>query len=569
MDENETPFYKKPIFWLGLWIVVLIGLYAYQIYTQQTFGSILGVVCNGGLFWLLFVTWMAFYAQFILPVRLLDSRGKIIDRLNRHMSRSHGPALFIKDGRVIAREGELEKNRAGVIWLDSASAAVTRTNTAYVQVLGPGVHFTGDGEYLAGWLDLHTQVQSLGPREGDALLYKLPETADEETKARHKEALERRKAVTALTRDGIELFPNITVVFKIDASPAKGNEPGSRFGYNKDSVEKAIRGEGINPNAKDEASRHVAWNQLPALIAADLWREYAAKFTLNQLFEPNQPALPDIPQPAAPKVITPPPPPPPAKADPVTEMLRFINNRMEKHLQEAESELGEAEDNEALEAESPSLAPASVAMKDSRPKTAMQIISQMVKARMTQTFVPVLDESGRLLDGRAISEEYRKIQDRGIRIISVSISTPRLTSTIEYRTIKEWTTNWLANAKAERKRIDQRTTFVTEDAKQTALKDYVNDLSASLIKTGPADIEAAVKILVERSRNEIIRDDRLVSRMNREPAKPAEQPVSVSPLIDLLRTGSGKPLDESSARRISSELEILDQILKLVESSDL
>jgi|GEM_PF-278567 len=508
---EETPFYKKPIFWVVVWIVILIGLYAYQIFAQPTFGSVFGIVFNSLTFLAVFSFWMAFYAQFILPVQTLEYRSKIISRLKRHMAKSHGPALFIKNGRVIAKEGELEQKQAGVIWLDAASAAVTRTDTAYKQVLGPGVHFTDDDEYLAGWLDLHTQVQSIGPKEGDLPFHKLSEDADDEAKAKHKEAHERRTAVSALTRDGIEVVPNITVVFKLDARAAKDDEPGSHFGYDEEAVFSAISKEGIDPSAKDGA-RRVAWNQIPALIAADLWREYAAKFTLNQLFEPTQPALPDIPQPQPPRVKEEPPPPLPPKADPLTEMFRYINNRIEKHLEEAE---GEKPNNVPAPAGAVSVSP-----KDTRPRTAMQIVTQMIKARMTQTLIPILDESGRLIEGHALSNEFRKLQERGLRVVSVSVGNLRLPPAIEERTIKEWNANWLVNAQAESKRIERRITFVTEDAKQTALRDYAGDLSRSLIRENPADLDSALMVLLERSRSEIVRDDRLVGRMNNRPNLP-------------------------------------------------
>jgi 23S rRNA pseudoU1915 N3-methylase RlmH len=558
MEENETPFYKRPIFWVIVWTVILVGLYAYQIFAQPTFGTVLGIVFNSLIFVSLFSFWIAFYAQFILPVRTLEYRSKIINRLRRHVSKSHGPALFIKDGRVIAKEGELAQKQAGVIWLDTASAAVTRTTTTYRQVLGPGVHFTDDGEYLAGWLDLHTQVQGIGPKDSDQPFQKLPDDADDETKTKYREAQERRTAVSALTRDGIEVIPNITVVFKIDAKPAKGDEPGSRFGYDENAVFKAISMEGINPGAKD-TSRRVAWNQIPALIAADLWREYAAKFTLNQLFEPTQSALPDVPQPEPPKVREEPPPPPPAKADAFTEILRYFNNRMEKHLQEAEAEKPQ---NVPVPAGTAPVSP-----KDTRPKTAMQIINQMIKARMTQTFVPILDESGRPLEGHALSNEFRKLQERGLKVVSVSIGNLRLPPTIEERTIKEWNASWLANAKAESKRIERRTAFVTEDAKQEALRDYARDLSASLIKANPNDLDSALMVLLERTRSEIIRDDRLVSRMNKEPAKP-EQASDLS-LLELLRPSKESTSDKGAQRRVSAELELLNQIIKRAEAKEL
>ena len=66
-------------------------------------------------------------------------------------------------------------------------------------------------------------------------------------------------------------------------------------------------------------NRHrVAWNQLPALLAVDIWREYVAKFTLDELFKPTQ--------------QVPAPPPPPAlpteeEIDPLSQPIQVSGNR--------------------------------------------------------------------------------------------------------------------------------------------------------------------------------------------------------------------------------------------------
>jgi len=264
-------------------------------------GSVLG---DAFLFLIGLLIWMAFFAQFVLPVRTFRERKNIFDRLIAYLSGRHGPAIFIENGRVRESHGERKKKGAGVLWLDSASAAVTRNATSFKQTLGPGVHFTEDGEYIAGGVDLHLQNLSIGPLEGEN---PFEAQKDDQSDNNYNMIQNRRLQVSAWTRDGIEVVPNISVTFKIDASPAKDEEEGSRFGFDPEAVRKAITGEGINPNAQDDAHRrHVAWNQLPALIAADLWREYLSKFTWAELFEVSQPIttltppapapLPDEPQ---------------------------------------------------------------------------------------------------------------------------------------------------------------------------------------------------------------------------------------------------------------------------------
>jgi hypothetical protein len=508
--EEDIPIYRRPVFWFGFWIVVLVGIYAYQIWTAASAFSVLGVICNAGLLAALFSLWLAFYAQFILPVHSLGERSKIVDRLRRHTGGSHGPALFVKNGRVIAAEGELEQRRAGVIWLDTASAAVTRTLTSYKYTVGPGVHFTEDGEYLAGWLDLHTQSQSIGPREGDATFTAPPEGAPEEDLKRHKDAQERRMAVSGLTRDGIEVVPNISVTFKVDASAPGLVDPGSRFGYDENSVFKAISNEGINPSAREEDARRVAWNQLPALIAADLWREYLSKFTLNQLFDAAQPALPEIPQPEpliirqeAPRLL-------PSKVGLVTGLLRYFNHRIEQRLKEDEPERAAG----PSPAVSPGVKP--FQPRDARPRTALQIIAQIIKARMTQNLVPVLDASGRVMEGSLPSQEFKTLQERGLKVLGVSVSNLRFAPGIEERMIRDWNANWLQNAQAERERIARLGVFVREEGRRSALRDYADKLSHGFIGKNPPNIAAAVKVLLERSRTEIIRDDQLRGRVGSE-----------------------------------------------------
>jgi hypothetical protein len=561
---DEIPFYKKPIFWVGLWILILFGLYAILVLAQQNLDSLFAVIFNAILVIVLFRLWIAFYAQFILPVHTLEDRSKIVQRLNRYLSKSHGPAIFIKDGRIIEKEGEHNRRAAGVIWVDSASAAVTRTVAAFRQTLGAGVHFTEDGEYLAGWLDLHTQVQSLGPYGSDLVFEKLSENASDELRVKYQGVQERRTAVSALTRDGIEIVPNINVVFRLDAKPAAPGQPGSRFGYSENAVFKAISKEGIDPSAK-EGDRRVAWNQIPALIAVDLWREYAAKFTLNQLFEPNQPIPPEVPQPEQPDLIEGLRPLPRPNPGFFARMLRVINKEIEKRLERIEIQKNNAA-GVSGNAASTRKDPASSIERGRT--TALVVITQMMKARMTQTLIPMLDESGRLVDERVFSEEYKKLQERGLKILSVGVSSLRLPPAIEERSIKEWNANWLVNAKAESERIGRQIDFVSEDGKRTALLDYAGDLSRSLIKLKAANFEAVLRALLERSRGEIIRDDRIRQKLNAEPAK-KDQPDVGSALLSFIANSRKDSTGESPMNSADANLDTIDQIIERAETKDL
>ncbi len=561
---DELPFYKKPIFFVVLWVIVLIGLYAYQVFSQSSLNIVVAVIINAIFLIILFRFWMAFYAQFMLPVRTNQDRSKILQRLNQYLSNSHGPAIFIKDGRVIAKEGELNRKSAGVIWLDSASAAVTRTPSAYRQVMGVGVHFTEHGEYLAGWLDLHTQVQSIGPNESDLPFETLPENATEEHRVRHREVIARRTAVSGLTRDGIEIVPNINVVFRLDAKPAPVGWPGSRFGYDENAVFKAISKEGINPGASEEA-RRVAWNQLPALIAADLWREYLTKFTLNQLFEPTQPVAPDLPQPEPQDLVEGLRPLPRPNPGLLARTLRYINRDLDQRLEKIESEKSQRFNAAGASSFTKKEPPAS---SETGLKTALQVIIQMMKARMTQPLVSKLDETGRLLEDHGFSEEYKKLQERGLKIVSVSVSSLRLPPAIEERSIREWNANWLVNARAESERITREIEFVSEDAQRSALLEYTAELSGSLAKSTAIHFESILRVLLEKSRTVIMKDDGVRQVLNVEPPR-KDQPDIAKAILSLLANPSKEsPPAGPAAPEADGNLGTIDQIIERSGTKD-
>src|SRR5512143_2734105 len=298
---NQVPFRYRPAFRSVILGVILLGIYGYTLWKQRGFWmNILGIVLDLVFLALLYQACIFFYSQFILPTHSLQERLKIASRLRLHAAGGHGPAIFVKNGRKVERLGESETIGPGVVWVDTASAVVTRTFATFKQVLGPGVHFIEANEKIGSIIGLHVQTQTIGPTGLDAPYERLRENPTEEERRAHEEMMTRRMAVRAMTRDGIEVIPTINVSFKIDAKPAGRGEKGSRFGFNAEAVERAARSEGINPNSITEEKRHVAWNQLPGLMAAELWREYLSKFTLNELFDSGLKPLPQIRQPEPP-----------------------------------------------------------------------------------------------------------------------------------------------------------------------------------------------------------------------------------------------------------------------------
>lgn len=284
-DDEEGGYFQRPVpkrllgfgAFIAVYVFLLIGNWVATSFwavgpvpdNRAPFYDLL--ICGVGL-----VLWGVFFAQFVLPVDKLDGRIKIVQRLVSYISGSHGPAIFIENGIVRAREGEIQKRGPGVLWLDSASAAMLRTAVKFTRTIGPGVHFTKNKEYIAATVDLHNLSQSIGPEESDHadLVF------DDANK--QKAFLERWDETLAQTRDNIEVRANISVSFRIKA---KAGEGGSYLGFDAENVRKAIT-ENLLQGITTE---HPVWSTQPARMAADVWREYLRKFKLIQLFETPPP----------------------------------------------------------------------------------------------------------------------------------------------------------------------------------------------------------------------------------------------------------------------------------------
>ena len=235
---SHVPFRHQPVFGAVILAVILAATW---IYTYLDGGGALGSLYGAGLdlalLLVLGVACLCIFAQFALPVTTLGRRLELSRRLWLHVWGAHGPVTFVQNGRRIERSGEPGRAGPGLLWIDTASAAVMLTPAGNVRVLGPGIHFTRTHERLDKTFSLHIQVCALGPEDSEPIFASLQDEADEETRANHEFAQRRRRAVSGLTRDGHEVIPQIQVSFKLDDSSASSGEPGSQFGFSSDAVD--------------------------------------------------------------------------------------------------------------------------------------------------------------------------------------------------------------------------------------------------------------------------------------------------------------------------------------------
>ena len=493
--------------------ILLGGLYLYTfIWRGGILRNIAGVIFDALLLLLLIQISVFFYAQFTLPVRSLRDRLRISSRLWLHWRRADGPAIFVQNGREIARSGEGERRGPGLIWVDTASAVVTWSGMGHKDVLGPGIHFTDQAQGIGRAFSLHTQTCSLGPSLDEPIFEKPGEQPSDDQRTKHAAIQARRTAVSGRTRDGNEVVPNLMVCFRLDSEPVRGEGTGSRFGFSEDAVERASRAEGINADGETATQSRVAWNQFPGLIAIDLWREYLSKFTLDDLFSPTFPSLPNVPQPAEPpEPIEMPSTPLIMKRNLFVRLLRQRNNAFETWLERR----GIGQEVKPIE-KPPERSEQPRPGDGGRRHTALQIIAEMIERRMTQAAVPILDDCGRLLEGHTISPEFKKLKERGLAVQNVGISGLRFDPSIEQQIIKLWNTGWLANAQAEQQQVEQLERLSAQSGRQNALLEHALALSGAIERDDPADMVAGVKTLLQATESQIVADKRLHARASSE-----------------------------------------------------
>ncbi len=524
---EEIPLHQRPSFRISILVLVLVGLYAYTIIEYGgNLRTLAGIVFDGLLLILLVRISVFFYAQFTLPVRTFSDRLRLSSRLWLHRRKAHGAAIFVRNGREISRAGEIEREGPGLIWVDTASAVVTWSGLGRKDVLGPGIHFTDATQKIGRTFSLHTQVCQLGPGLDDPLFQKTAERVSAEQRQKLSSVQASRTAVSGRTRDGNEVVPNISVSFRLQSERASGLAVGTRFGFSAQSVEKASRSEGINADLDSGQQARVAWNQLPGLMAIDLWREYLSKFTLDELFKPVFPSLPSVHQPIEP------PPPIDVPSSPLilkrglfVRLLRQRNNAFEKWLGDRGIGAG-APATQKPRAETGHTAPAS----SSDPHTALQVIAQMIKARMTQAAVPILDECGRLLEGHQLSPEFSKLKERGLEVADVTIDHVRFDPAVESQIVQLWNTDWLANAETERQQVEQLERLAAQGGRQRALLERAFALGRAIQQEKPAHVSAALRVLLRVTEAQIVSDQQLYARA-------ASEAQGVSNLIRWVESG--------------------------------
>jgi hypothetical protein len=287
----------------------------------------------------------------------------------------------------------------------------------------------------------------------------------------------------------------------------------------KDAIRRAILAEGINPNeVADSPRRRVHWNELPGALAVDVWREYAAKFTLDQLFQPTQEVPPPSPPPVQPTEEEIDPLSQPLQVsgrrqDSMTKMVRELNVMMSRAINFLE---GNKQGKGRRLVTPPSTGTQTGPKKEADKRTALQLITEMVKARLTQEEVTFIDDHGGRGEGTIPSAEYKLLLERGLQVLSVSIGGLRFNPEIESTIIRNWSATWLTNARLESEQVERKRSVVETQGQEKAIRQYADFLSKDLTQKKPVGIKETLKTMLLRTRQLIINSHQLRQRMTDE-----------------------------------------------------
>jgi hypothetical protein len=200
--------------------------------------------------------------------------------------------------------------------------------------------------------------------------------------------------------------------------------------------------------------------------------------------------------------------------DGIARMVRELNRMMDRAIRLLE---GKKEDPKAKRASIPQAGAIEVRpKKEPQKKTALQVINEMVKARLTQEEVDYLDDHGVRGQGTNPSMEYKLLQERGLEVRSVSISNLRFDREIEDTIIKNWSATWLNNAKQESEQVERKRSLAETKGSEKAIRQYADFLSKDLMQKKPVGIKESLKTLLLRTRTLIMNNHQLRQRMTDE-----------------------------------------------------
>jgi len=359
MDDNRH-FYEKPAFWprllggiflllfviafrLEIWqllrllfdfILLLIGK-PYQPLSANTPQLLLALAANAVLYVVIYSIFLWWVSLFILPAQNPSERRWVFERLIEYVFHLHGPAVFIRNGKLIARKEEVLQEETGLgryaslAFMDLASAIVAEralapkavnqagdkvpaaAHPSPIRALGPGIGFLYPGERIQGAVDLRKQSRKLDNVRGFtndgieletsvSIVFTLGQAADVQTVVNYKDTGLRVLTIDPDTMkisgitDDLDPDDKIAIEEHIKGQGHKrtnekafelplNNRP--PFNINEDRIISAVLSQ--PRNIRD--GRLEKWADLPARVAVSVLRDELSHVSYDQLYSLDRP----------------------------------------------------------------------------------------------------------------------------------------------------------------------------------------------------------------------------------------------------------------------------------------
>ena len=224
---------------------------------------------------------------FLLPLNKPSDIFEMFHRIFLFALHLHGPIQLVRNGRPEINHAGFMRNNPGLIWLDSASAAIISRTTSYHRVAGPGICFTQKGEFISNAISLSPQKKWVGPLE-DEEPFSLQ--GKKETREEYLSRLKRAENTTAITADGKKIIASILLEFKLDAAAGEGGCP---YGFNPIAIKKAALIE--TKETRDGMTGFVEkWSDLPGILVADFWRVFIGHHRCEEITSDGKDILNDF-----------------------------------------------------------------------------------------------------------------------------------------------------------------------------------------------------------------------------------------------------------------------------------
>ncbi|MCQ3936074.1 MAG: hypothetical protein DPW18_03385 [Chloroflexi bacterium] len=140
----------------------------------------------------------------------------------------------------------------------------------------------------------------------------------------------------------------------------------------------------------------------------------------------------------------------------------------------------------------------------------LQIIEEMLNARMKQQHINTLDDTGKKTGAQSDSMEYLQLKLRGIEVMEVRIHNVMYDPAMEEQYIKQWSGEWLKNAKKEEEQINEQERLSMKLARIDAARNFARLASRDFNNSNqaPRDEYSTLEALIQPLKEALLLESR-------------------------------------------------------------